>query len=439
MKNEGDLMKAIINAKTYDFNNYKEKVYILFDRLIKKIGPMSEFNTIEKELLDKVIDASGAIVMPGLINGHTHIYSSLSRGMNLPFNPKSFTEILEQLWWKLDGVLVKDDCYISAIVYGLESIKCGVTTLIDHHASGGDILGTLEKLQDGICRDLGMRGIFCFETSDRFDVEKCLDENINFSKIKNNECSSLFGMHASMTLSNETLDKISERKGKLPIHIHVAESMEDEVDSINKYKKTIVERLEEYKLLTKNSLLAHCVHINEYEAKLLKAHNVYVALNPTSNMNNAVGLPDYNLLKTHGIPCIIGNDGLGANITREFLNLTYSMKNKYSDPGNFNFSDLLELINNGYEYVSNHLGIKIGKIEEGYVSDLIIVPYNSPTCISDENIFAHIFFGVFDRFTPRDVICNGKLLMENDRPILPFEDIYEKSVLTSKKIWNILK
>lgn len=432
-------MKAIINATSYDFKNFNKDIYIIFDDVIKEVGPMSNFDTLDKTTFDTIIDASDSIVMPGLINGHTHIYSTLSRGMNLAFNPKSFKQILEQLWWKLDSILEKSDCYISGVIYGLDSIKCGVTTLIDHHASGGEILGTLTELKTAICDDLGMRGIFCFETSDRFDVNKCIDENIQFSQARSENHCGLFGMHASMTLSDNTLDKVSYSKGKLPIHIHVAESMEDEADSIVNYDKTVVERLNDFKLLTKDSILAHCVHINEYEANLLKESNVYVALNPTSNMNNAVGLPNFRLLKKYNIPCIIGNDGLGANITREYLNLTYSMKNKYKDPLAFNLDDLLVLINNTYSYVSKQLNVKVGRIQEEYVSDLIIVPYKPPTNLDCNNVFGHVFFGLFDNFTPKHVYCRGKELMKNYEISIPSNDVFEKSIYASSKIWNKLR
>lgn len=432
-------MKAIINSKFYDFKNYREDSYILFDEKILKVGPMSEFTHIEKKHVDTVIDGSNCILMPGLINGHTHIYSTFSRGMNLPFNPKSFKDILDQLWWKLDSVLDIDDCYLSAIVYGVDCIKNGVTTLIDHHASGGAILGTLERLKTAICDDLGLRGLFCFETSDRFNIDQCIEENINFSKIKSESYYGLFGMHASMSISDSTMEKVYDLKGDVPIHIHVAESLEDELDAINKYGKTVVERLRDYKLLGNKPILAHCVHINEREAEILKDSNVYVALNPTSNMNNAVGLPDYNLLKRHNIPCIIGNDGLGANITREYLNLTYSMKNRYQNPLAFNFDDLLKIINTTYEYVSNQLEIKIGRIDEGYCADLILVPYNPPTVISEGNIFPHIFYGVFDNFAPSHVICKGKVVLDNYKTRLPFSNVYEESKEASLKIWNKIK
>ena len=100
-------MKALINANIFDFNNFRKNVYILFSEgEIKEIGDMKNFKGA-----DEVFDCSGTIVMPGLINCHTHIYSTFSRGMNVNFNPKSFKDILKELWWKLDGKLNKEAVY----------------------------------------------------------------------------------------------------------------------------------------------------------------------------------------------------------------------------------------------------------------------------------------------------------------------------------------
>ncbi len=432
-------MKALINVVSYDFRELNKNVYILFDDVIRDVGHMSDFYKVDKNSIDTIIDGSGSMVLPGLINGHTHIYSTLARGIELPFNPKSFKDILDQLWWKFDRVLEKEDCYISGLVYGIESIKCGVTTLIDHHASGSDIVGTLNVIKKAICDDLGMRGVFCFETSDRFDLNKCIEENISFSKTSNSNYCGVFGMHASMSLSEDSLAVINEKKGNLPIHVHVAESIEDVADSLLKYDKTVIERFDNHNILAPKSILAHCVHINDTEARLLKESNVFVALNPTSNMNNCVGLPDWKLLKKYAVPCIVGTDGLGSNIVREFLNLNYTMKNKYKEFQIFTLEDLREVISNSYNYVSQLFNFKIGRIQNGYVSDFVVVPYNAITEITDSNVFSHVFYGLFDNFKPKDVFCKGVPLMENYKLYADEKEIYEKSLLISSKIWNKLK
>jgi cytosine/adenosine deaminase-related metal-dependent hydrolase len=426
-------MKALVNARIYDYENYIVSGYVKFDKEIIEVGSMEDFHGA-----DEVIDCHHCTVMPGLTNCHTHIYSTFSRGMNVPFNPRSFTEILEQLWWKLDRQLDERAIYSSAIAYGIDCLSNGVTSIIDHHASGLCIEGSLSTLNNAISKRLGMRGIYCFETSDRFPLEKCLSENINFAANHSEYTGSMFGMHASMSLSQESLKKMSDVLGDNPIHIHVAESMDDVQDSYKKYNKGIVERLDRYGLLNKNSILAHCVHINERDAALIADRGCYVALNPTSNMNNAVDLPDFELFRRHKINCLSGNDGLGANITRDYLNLLFSMKNRLGSPLKFSMDDLVRIIKNGYEFISSNLNIKLGKIEAGYKSDFIIVPYNPPTPISKDNILGHVLFGIFDNFKPKQVWISGRQLIKDYEPTFEVEDELEMAREEANKVWNRL-
>lgn len=424
-------MKAFINANIYDFENFSENQYVLFQEQIVEVGPMESFPGA-----DEVIDVSGCIVMPGLLNGHIHIYSTFSRGMSVPFDPKSFQQILDQLWWKLDAKLDKSAVYQSGLVSAIECIQSGVTTIIDHHASGLCIKGSLNELKKAVCDEMGLRGIFCFETSDRFDVDECIEENIEFASSKSEKHAGLFGMHASLSLSDDTLDKISKRIGDIPVHVHAAESIEDEQDSVKKYNKRVIERFNEFGLVKGNSIFAHCVHINSDEARIIAQNGAYIAMNPTSNMNNAVGLADYSMFREQGIKCIIGNDGLGYNISRDYLNAAFGMKNRLNSPTAFGFTDLLSIIENGYEYASKILDIKLGKIRAGYKADMICVPYMPPTPLNRDNIFGHMFFGVFDNFHPKDVWCSGMPLMRNYRVLANADSIYENAALEAQKVWN---
>lgn len=426
-------MKALVNARIYDYENYIDNGYVKFDEQIIEVGSMDEFHGAEE-----VIDCRGCIVMPGLANCHTHIYSTFARGMNIPFNPRSFTDILEQLWWKLDRQLDEKAIYSSAIAYGIDCLSSGVTSIIDHHASGLCIEGSLTALNNAIGSKLGMRGIYCFETSDRFPIDKCLSENISFAANHSEHTGSMYGLHASMSLSQESLKKVADVLGDHPIHIHVAESMDDVQDSYKKYNNGIVERLDRYGLLNKNSILAHCVHINEGEAALIADRGCYVALNPTSNMNNAVGLPDFELFRRHKIKCISGNDGLGANITRDYLNLLFSMKNRLGSPSKFSIDDLVQIIKNGYEFISSNLNIKLGRIETAYKADFIVVPYNPPTPISGDNILGHVVFGLFDNFRPKQVWIAGRQMIKDYEPTFEVGDTLKSVREEAAKVWNRL-
>lgn len=429
-------MKAVTNVAAYDFNSLRENCYIKFNSEIEEIGDMKNFD--DKDV-DEIYNLKGLLLMPGLTNCHTHIYSTLSRGMNVPFNPKSFQDILNQLWWKLDGKLDNEGNYYSALVYGIDCIKSGVTSIIDHHASGIDILGSLDEIKRAVSEELGLRGIFCFETSDRFNIHECIKENMDFLKQKSEKSAGLFGMHASISLSDDSLEKISKELNGQPIHIHVAESIEDVEDCRAKYNMSILERLDKFNLLNENSILAHCVHINHEEGRIIADRKCKIAMNPTSNMNNAVGIANYEIFRENKIKCMVGNDGLGANITRDYLNVVYAMKNKLGSTTKFGLDDLVELIENGYEYIGNMLNIKIGKIQEGYKADFITVPYDSPTPLNKDNVLGHVFFGVFESFHPKDVWVDGKILMENYQVKYDTKALYENSRKIAEKLWERIR
>lgn len=178
------------------------------------------------------IDAKQGLIMPGFINAHMHFYSEFSRGMAVPGEPaQNFGEVLERLWWRLDKALTLEDTYYSALTGLIEAIKCGTTTIIDHHASPGAVTGSLFEIARA-AREAGVRSSLCYEVSDR-DGPKIADEGIaeNVSFIdwaaKENDpmLSAKFGLHASFTLSDETLEKCRGAMGgrHAGYHVHVAE------------------------------------------------------------------------------------------------------------------------------------------------------------------------------------------------------------------------
>jgi cytosine/adenosine deaminase-related metal-dependent hydrolase len=422
---------AIINGDIYDFCSYRPNHFILFDDKIQQIGNMSEFQGA-----DQIIDVSGNMILPGLVVGHGHLYGAFLRGLQVPFQPESFRELLEQLHWRLDAELDLESTYHSGKVLGNEYLKCGVTTLFDHHASGKAIRGTLAELKRAICDEFGMRGVLCFETSDRFPIDQCLAENIDFAKDRSDQFCGMFGMHASMSVSKDTLDQISAVIGDIPIHVHAGESLEDEEKSISLYGKRIIERFDHYHLLNKNSILAHCVHIDDREAAIIAKRECAIAINPTSNMNTSVGLPDYALFKKHGIKTIIGNDSLGPNIAKDYQNVLYCSHLRSKSAWQFSYQDLLDCIRNGYDMAERLLNIKIGLIEPGYVSDLISIPYFAATPINQDNIFGHLVDGLFNVFKPKDVWCSGKQKIQNYETKWDESKIYSDAAKVSESLWQ---
>ena len=430
-------MKALVNIRIYDYEIYIESGYVLFDEVIHEVGEMKNFKNKGYE----VIDGKGQLLMPNFVCAHSHIYSIFARGLSLPFNPKNFQEILDQMWWKIDAKIDSEITYHSGIAAGCEFLLNGVTTIIDHHACGEEIPFSLGALRQALDKTLHLRSILCFETSDRFPLDECIKENVGFAnKFHTHHVSGLFGMHASMSLSNETLKKVSRKLKDLPIHIHVAESEMDEEDSYAKYGMSIMERLDKFGLVNKDSLIVHGVHISDKELDIVKARGAYMVVNTTSNLNNAVGIPDIKKFIDKGIPVMVGNDGLSSQMTTEYLNAMYLTHLKNNSPTALNIGHIKDMINNAYDYVGRRLDIKIGKISPDYVSDFLLVDYTPFTKMDSGNAFCHIFYGLFPNFKPTDVYVDGKRLVRNGQPVS--KKAKEELIISreySKELWRRVK
>ena len=136
-------------------------VWIEENRIVK-IGPHQK----DRHARGKRIDASGKVVLPGFINAHTHCYSTFARGLAKTKPAKNFDQVLKNLWWRLDSALSTEDCYYSALISLIDSIRHGTTTLIDHHASPNAVSGSLAAVEKAV-KETGLRACLSYELSDR--------------------------------------------------------------------------------------------------------------------------------------------------------------------------------------------------------------------------------------------------------------------------------
>ncbi|HOX23393.1 MAG TPA: amidohydrolase family protein, partial [Elusimicrobiales bacterium] len=227
---------------------------------IKKIAKAAEF----KGKYDKTLDASGKVVMPGIINAHMHFYSTMVRGLGKAKPSKDFREVLENLWWRLDKKLSLDDCYYSALLPLLDAIKRGTTTIIDHHASPFAVRGSLDRIATAVKKS-GLRASLCYELSDR-DGQKISDEgmaeNADFikrcAKEKDPQLRAMFGLHASFTLTDKTLEKAAKtgRELKAGFHVHTAEAQSDQDYNMRNFGLRVVERFHKFGLLGPKTIAA---------------------------------------------------------------------------------------------------------------------------------------------------------------------------------------
>ncbi len=428
-------MKTLIHATSYDFAQYKEDQYITFDETILSTGLMKDYIPQGEE----TIDCQGHLVLPGFCLLHTHIYSTFARGLVLPTQIKTFQDTLDQIWWKLDRNLDLSMVYHSGIVFAHQALRHGITTLFDHHASGA-ILGSLDALNQAVVKTAGMRGCFCFETSDRFSIPECIEENQTFYQRHQDAFSrGMFGLHSSLSLSDETLLEVKKQLREMPIHIHVAESSYEQAMAQHHHHKRAVERLEEFSLIQPHSLLVHGLFLSENEKKILKHRQAHVVVNPTSNQNNGVGFPTPIELNNEGIPVLIGNDGMSQAITPEYKSLYLLTKLKHFSPEAYSLDDLKSSIIQGYAYTSQCFNIQVGRIQSGYHSDLQIIPYDYPTPLNQENIMGHLVYGMFDDWRPRDVLIQGIFRLRNGQNEVLLETLYHQAKASAVACWNKIK
>jgi putative selenium metabolism protein SsnA len=412
------------------------------DGLIKEVGKTSD---LERKYRDSPsIDGMEKVLIPGLINAHTHLYSSLARGMPISDSPKKFTEILEYIWWKLDKVLYEEDIFLSAIVGSIDAVRRGVTTLFDHHSSPNYIRNSLDIIESAI-RKVGLRASLSYEVTDRNGEDKKregIEENIRFAKKERRDSliTSSFGLHASFTLSDETLKEVKEAEEEINtgFHIHLAEGIEDLEHSLEYYGMRVAERLYSAGILGEKTIAAHGVHLDEREMDILKETRTPLIHNPSSNMNNAVGrAPIYKMLQ-RGVIVGLGTDGFTQDVFTEFRNAFLLMKHGEGDPS-IGYEVFKIPFKNNPKIGEIHFGNKIGKIEEGSYADLVILDYIPPTPLNHETLFSHILFGIYSA-PVLIVIVNGKVILEdgNFRNI-DEKELKEKARDASLRVWERLR
>lgn len=389
------------------------------------------------------VDCTGKIVLPGFICAHHHFYSTMARGMAIPGEPASnFVEILERLWWKVDRALLDEDITLSAQIPLIECIRNGTTTIIDHHASPGMNTGSLDLIEKAV-RQAGLRASLCYEVSDRNVLGGGVEENERFIKKigkGDGQIAAMMGLHASFTLSDETLEKcvgIAKDNG-VGCHIHVAEDLADREDALNKYGMPVVHRLDKLGASGAKSLFIHCVHIDESEMDLIAATNTVVVHNPESNMNNAVGVTRLFELLKRNILVGLGSDGMSSDMLAQ-MRCAYLLHRLANHDPRVAFLEAPKLLlENNADICERQFGIRLGELAEGRPADMAILDYQPPTVLGEANFLGHLIFGLVDA-TVDTTVCRGKILMQGKRILsMDEERIAARSRELAPQMWQRL-
>ena len=383
---------------------------------------------------EDVLDLEGAVVMPGLVNAHTHLYSALARGMPPPaVAPRNFVEILQRVWWKLDRALDAESVRLSGLVGAIEAARSGTTMLIDHHSSPSYIRGSLGELQ-GALEEVGLRSALCYEVTDRNGREGRdlgIEENVTFARERATALTrGLVGAHASFTLGDESLESLARAVSDTgsSLHIHVAEDRADVDDCRSRYGCTVVERLDRHGLLASRALLAHCVHLSPEEVQVVHAKGCWIAHNPRSNMNNAVGYAPTAALRR----AALGTDGMDGDMLAEARAACLKMREAGRDDA---VPATLQLVAGGHRLAAALFGLPFGKLDAGAPADLVVLDYRPPTELHGDNLAGHLLFGI-DRSHVRSVMVAGRWVLRDRAAGVDAAAIFARAREVARDVWD---
>lgn len=414
---------------------------LIKDGLIAKVAPKNAI----KNFRGQRMDATGKVVLPGFINAHTHFYSSFARGWTKAKPAKDFTQALKNLWWRLDSALTAEDCYYSALIALLGSVRHGTTALVDHHASPQAVPGSLAAIARAV-RETGLRACLCYELSDRDGAaiaKQGLAENAWFihhcQQQKDARVKALFGLHASFTISDATMEKAAALGHELRtgFHLHVAEAQRDQDWALRHSGKRVVERLKQFEILGPRSIAAHCIHVNRREMDLLAETQTAVVHNPQSNMNNAVGVANVIELVKRGVLVGLGTDAMTTNMLEELRVALWGQHLRAENPSG-GFGEVTSaLFANNPKIAQRIFGLRFGEICEGAAGDLAIFDYDPPTPLDNTNVLGHVVFGI-SQAEADTTIVGGRVLMEDRKLTLNLDEarINSRARELARNLWK---
>ena len=423
----------IKNALILNPNNFENKKQCLLikDDLIAEIS-----DEIDDSNADKIIDAEGKILLPGLINTHTHLSMTLFRGLA---DDLSLDSWLNDHIWPMEANLNGDYCYIGALLGAVELIKSGTTTFSDMYFYMEDVARAVD--------DAGIRAVLSYGMIDFGDAER-REAEIKENMALYDACNGMadgrikvfFGPHSPYTASEELLVKVRELADEhnIGIHIHVSETQKEINDSLDERGIRPFEYLEKIGFLGPDVVAAHCVWLSDEEIEIIKKHGVKVSHNPCSNMKLASGVAPVSKLIDNDICVSIGTDGASSNNNLDLIEelKTASLLQKVStlDPKVLTSDEAIEMATiKGAEALG--LGDEIGSIEVGKKADIILIDTNSANMVPDSSSLSSNVIYSANGSNVDTTICNGKILMENKKlTTLDEDEIYAKAKQAIKEL-----
>ena len=395
---------------------------------IKKADIYVEENRISKIaeniIIDgaEVIDGTGKVLMPGLVNTHTHLPMSIFKGYK---DDRTLMDWLNNAIFPVEDRLESDDFYYNSCLSILEMIKSGTTTCNDMYFGTERIIDAIEKM--------GIRALVSWCVTDGSIRDK-LDKTREYAKKYNENdyrIKVLVSLHAPYTCNPETTKLCVDLAKELNtgIHVHLAETMDEENTIKERYGKTPTEYLNDLNVFDVKTILAHGIYLSDSDIEILKSKNTGIAHNPISNCKLSSGICNVTKLHENGICVGIGTDGSGSTTTLDMfeeMRLTaYLQKVNTLNSVAIKAYDVLKMATiEGAKVLG--LENEIGTIEEGKKADIILIDINKPHLYPLNDIATNLVYSA-NGSDVDTVIIDGKVVMKN-RELTSIDEkaLYEK-------------
>lgn len=360
--------------------------------------------------VEKIIDGNNKLLMPGLVNGHTHVGMSLLRNYadDLPL-----MKWLEEKIWPEEAKLTSEDVYWGSLLSMIEMIENGATSFCDMYFFMDAVGEAAEKIG---MRTVLTRGM----TENPSDPMKSINETRDLYKQWNNKNNGLITVmvapHSPYTCGTDFLKTCVDLAKELDtgIHIHLSETKKEVEDSIKEFGMTPIKRMDSIGMFDVHTIAAHCVHVTEEDMLLMKEKNVYPVNNPGSNLKLASGFAPVQRMLDLEIPVSLGTDGASSNNNLnmfEEINLAALVNKAVNlDALSVGAFDALKMGTINGAKALNFKGV--GSIEEGNIADIILIDLDKPHLYPRHNMTSALAYTVQGSDVDT-VIIDGNIVMEN--------------------------
>jgi cytosine/adenosine deaminase-related metal-dependent hydrolase len=433
---------ALVGTQDANRRVYPDGAVVITGNKIVAVGPTGE---VEKAYpADKVIDASGKIVMPGLICTHTHMPSVVGHNMPVDYSKfRAFMDLLTKWWWPdIEEASTYESIYWCSLWAGAKMLRTGTTTVVDMVEAPSVVDGCLDVSADAVMK-LGSRAVICYESTERISKENAragINENVRFfKKYKNDPESRVSGrmaVHTVYTASEEMLREVRGLATDLGagIKIHVAEVPPPLV--IEKFGRTAPFVLRDTGFLGPDVLAVHCINMNAEEIALWRDHDVKVAHTPMSNMLGGNGVAPIVEMLNEGITVSLGHDCFFTLDLFQYIRIAYLLhKVHHHNPGVIPSFQAIDFVTtNAAKAIQKEN--EIGSLEVGKKADVLIIKPEQPSPLLPQ-VFYDTLINDIDGANVETVLVDGKVVVDHHKLVnVDEEEIQRRTVEETTKIWK---